>query len=230
MRNCERLKLPALVFAALFSTVPAVHANSISADGLTYTLTDYAVNSSTEAFILDITGINAATDTENGRSGVVSLSFNKPANFLSATLTGFSYMDGGLDAGGCNGNGASFFCFNNNATLSTTPALGVNSSLQFVFQETISSGNFVGYSPDFKITWIGSKSNYNGPHDTFQSGYDLVSTSLTPSACIVGVYPCPGSTNPTPLPGALPLFAGGLGLVGLLGWRRKKKAASLVAA
>ena len=27
-----------------------------------------------------------------------------------------------------------------------------------------------------------------------------------------------------PLPGALPLFATGLGLMGLLGWRRKRKA------
>ena len=32
--------------------------------------------------------------------------------------------------------------------------------------------------------------------------------------------------NETPLPGALPLFATGLGALGLLGWRRKKKAAA----
>ena len=30
----------------------------------------------------------------------------------------------------------------------------------------------------------------------------------------------------TPLPAALPLFAGGLGALGLLGWRRMKKAAA----
>jgi len=34
-----------------------------------------------------------------------------------------------------------------------------------------------------------------------------------------------GFTNPVPLPAALPLFAGGLGLLGLLGWRRKRLAA-----
>ena len=30
----------------------------------------------------------------------------------------------------------------------------------------------------------------------------------------------------TPLPGALPLFATGLGVLGLLGWRRKRKNAA----
>jgi outer membrane lipase/esterase len=34
----------------------------------------------------------------------------------------------------------------------------------------------------------------------------------------------------TPLPAALPLFASGLGALGLLGWRRKRKAAALAAA
>jgi uncharacterized protein (TIGR03118 family) len=33
-----------------------------------------------------------------------------------------------------------------------------------------------------------------------------------------------GAINPTPLPAALPLFATGLGGLGLLGWRRKRKA------
>ena len=39
---------------------------------------------------------------------------------------------------------------------------------------------------------------------------------------------CPGGHqgDPTPLPAALPLFATGLGALGLLGWRRKRKAAA----
>jgi len=32
------------------------------------------------------------------------------------------------------------------------------------------------------------------------------------------------SFEPTPLPSALPLFATGIGALGLLGWRRKRKA------
>ena len=35
-----------------------------------------------------------------------------------------------------------------------------------------------------------------------------------------------GGVEPTPLPAALPLFATGLGALGLLGWRRKRKQAS----
>jgi hypothetical protein len=39
-----------------------------------------------------------------------------------------------------------------------------------------------------------------------------------------------GSSSATPLPAALPLFATGLGALGLLGWRRKRKAAAIATA
>jgi len=38
------------------------------------------------------------------------------------------------------------------------------------------------------------------------------------------------SVTTTPLPAALPLFAGGLGALGLLGWRRKRKNGAPLAA
>jgi hypothetical protein len=37
------------------------------------------------------------------------------------------------------------------------------------------------------------------------------------------------SVDPTPLPATLPLFATGLGALGLLGWRRKRNAAAIAA-
>ena len=40
----------------------------------------------------------------------------------------------------------------------------------------------------------------------------------------------PNEGNATPLPAALPLFATGLGALGLLGWRRKRKDAAAIAA
>ena len=47
-----------------------------------------------------------------------------------------------------------------------------------------------------------------------------------------GQYQTPDefSATPTPLPAALPLFATGIGAMGLLGWRRKRKNAGVIAA
>ena len=39
-----------------------------------------------------------------------------------------------------------------------------------------------------------------------------------------------GDVDPTPLPATLPLFATGLGALGLFGWRRKRKNAAAIAA
>jgi hypothetical protein len=48
--------------------------------------------------------------------------------------------------------------------------------------------------------------------------YINIHTTMFPGGEIRGIL------APTPLPGALPLAATGLGLLGLLGWRRKRKA------
>jgi hypothetical protein len=41
--------------------------------------------------------------------------------------------------------------------------------------------------------------------------------------------PAPAAAVATPLPAALPLFVSGLGALGFVGWRRKKKAAGFAA-
>jgi hypothetical protein len=38
-----------------------------------------------------------------------------------------------------------------------------------------------------------------------------------------------GGVDPTPLPDGLPLFITGLGVIGLFGWRRKRKNAAAIA-
>ncbi len=45
-----------------------------------------------------------------------------------------------------------------------------------------------------------------------------------------GIDTFAASTSVTPLPAALPLFATGIGAMGLLGWRRKRKNAGVIAA
>jgi hypothetical protein len=174
---------------------------SVVADGITYTLLESTLSPTEDQFTLEITGINGPKDTEGGRFGVNSLAFNEPTpgSVASGTMTGFTFMTGGLNAMGCDGTG-NFFCFKAK-TPPAAPALAANSALQFTFDLTVAkAGDFAGYNPDFKIQWLGSKSGK----------YDLVSQTLTPT--------------PVPLPAALPLFLGGIAGLGFMRRRRRKGA------
>jgi hypothetical protein len=180
---------------------------SLSADGLTYTLYESVpvlnpiTHQYSDQFTLDVTGINGASDTEGGRYGVNSLAFGQPTpkGVSTGSLAGFTFMMGGLSSMGCDGTG-NFYCFLAK-TAPGSPPLSAGSSLQYTFDVTLKSGDtFVGYTPDFKIEWLGTKSK-NG-----KSGYDLVSLPLTP--------------NPVPLPATLPLLLGGLAAVSFLRRRR----------
>lgn len=75
-----------------------------------------------------------------------------------------------------------------------------------------------------------------GGNDAIASGCIFSTTgSPDPAGCIpfFDTFKFFGSVesldSATPLPAALPLFASGLGALGLLGWRRKRKAASAIA-
>jgi hypothetical protein len=76
----------------------------------------------------------------------------------------------------------------------------------------------------------------NGPHNPFlnqSAAFTITGSGLTADTIISGVdfsfgtvanaIIVPGVPS-TPLPGTLPLFASGLGALGLFGWRRKRKA------
>jgi len=159
----------ALVFtsAALLGSIPA-HAQ-LTADGITYTLTETVVNPATDAFTLNITGINAVhTDTEGGRYGVQSFALNGLLTGWTETtsMSNWSVVSGGLDAGGCSTHGNGWSCLQNNNGLGTNP-LAANSSLSYDFR--ISGAGLANWDPSFKINWVGSQNNYN-----------LVSQTLTP--------------------------------------------------
>jgi hypothetical protein len=66
----------------------------------------------------------------------------------------------------------------------------------------------------------GSVSAYVDPYFTAPLGYSIVLSDGIGNSPIAA----------TPLPAALPLFGAGLGAIGLLGWRRKRKNVAAIAA
>ncbi len=79
---------------------------------------------------------------------------------------------------------------------------------------TFNSDGGFDYTPNSNFTGI----------DTF-TYQDVASNGTTSNTATVRI-----DVTATPLPAALPMFASGLGAMGLLGWRRKRKAQGAIAA
>ena len=123
--------------------------------------------------------------------------------------------------------------------------------------ELTTAGGSTHFNQDYKSTINASDPNtltveFFAPNPAYSSSLTLVFkySLLTPSLDnpIVGgaggpSYECEGFScngndiryvesgyafDPTPIPAALPLFVSGLGALGLLGWRRKRKASAAV--
>jgi hypothetical protein len=120
----------------------------------------------------------------------------------------------------------------------------VSGSGSFVTNNVVIPAAFASFPINTNLTTAGL-SNWN---DSAHTGWTGSDTSLWTGINIDGDAPCPsppdstchfvtlvtaseagGGIGTVPLPAALPLFATGLGALGLLGWRRKKKAAALAA-
>lgn len=133
------------------------------ADGITYNLTLNSITNGglTGNFTLAISGINTASDTEGGRTGINAFAFNDPSlgNAVSGTSTGFTFMTGGLNSSGCDGSG-NFFCFAKSGyILPSSSSVSLNFSVTSNTAGSWNSSNYV--TPDFKIDWTGSKNNYD---------------------------------------------------------------------
>jgi hypothetical protein len=73
------------------------------------------------------------------------------------------------------------------------------------------------FNPDLQ-GWI---RNENLDPDWLRIGTDIVGGSPAPTFNFA--FSLSGDAVAIPLPGTLPLFAGGLAALGMLGWRRKRK-------
>jgi hypothetical protein len=105
----------------------------------------------------------------------------------------------------------------------------ISTSSKFIFANSSPSGSSIGIgfvspltvSPDALslVEWCATPLPLTGT-----CGGSASDTDPTGAAIFATVPPAP-----VPLPTALPLFASGLGAFGLLGWRRKRKAAAAIA-
>ena len=80
--------------------------------------------------------------------------------------------------------------------------------IDIAFTLTLASGNFLSWTPAWKIDWNGSANNY-----------DLVSQDI-PLGPNGTPFDVPGET---PIPGAVWLFASGIGIGGAILRRRRRK-------
>ncbi len=92
---------------------------------------------------------------------------------------------------------------------------------------TVPTGNLMHpINPGTQVAGSQVQEIFNRPF--FNSGVPLFQGNAT-SGFFIDIQPyqiVASEPAPVPLPAALPLFAGGLGLLGLLGWRRKRLAAA----
>jgi hypothetical protein len=190
----------ALAAAASIAIASPASAAVLVADGVTYDLTLNSITNGglTGNFTLAISGINTASDTEGGRTGINAFALNDPSlgNAVSGTSSGFTFMTGGLNAAGCDGSG-NFFCFANSGY---NPGSPIPSSLSLMFSVTSdTAGSWANYAtPDFKIDWVGSKKNY-----------DLVSLAIPVN-------------NGVPEPATWAMMLVGFGGIGMAMRRRRK--------
>ena len=94
--------------------------------------------------------------------------------------------------------------------------------------------SFLGNGQAFDLYFLATTSGNTGDYDCGVAGYCLIGPG-SPGTSGLGNPDDPYASisfsavpiSETPLPGALPLFATGFGLMGLLGWRRKRRAAAV---
>jgi len=110
---------------------------------------------------------------------------------------------------------------------------GVTASPDFNVSQTYSLLANVVYQVILQTDIDGSAANPNGSTSVFAKAFVDPMFTIDPSFGDYSILLSDGVGNAlasTPIPAALPLFATGLGAMGFIGWRRKRKAAAALAA
>ena len=165
-------------------------------------------------------GINSAGTVipEGGFDPILAL-FNSSGALINQN------DDGGANVPASSVTGAHFDTFLQSALAAGNYSVAVMQFDNFANGPNLSDGFFQTGNTNFTA---GNCSNgifcdVTGHNRTNQWAFDILNVA---SGEVVG----PPSPSQVPLPGALPLFATGLGALGLLGWRRKRKNSAAIAA
>ena len=191
--------------AALFVSASVANAATVyqtTFQGATFTVTQ---NSSTN-ITFDIAGANALTGNWAGAQYLGAFSFKGlGVTALTATLAGggtTNAINGGLAAGGCNGNGAGFACFN------FDPNIAANvSNLTFDINATSGVFDLAQGGPHLKILWSNNATKDQKVGDLFSQ--DIPFSHDTPVSAV-------------PEPATWAMLIAGFGLAGAAIRRRRQ--------
>ena len=158
----------------------------------------------------DFTSVSGSYTTTDSITGYIDLSTALGATSGPLTLTpvSFSFSDGLQTISNTNATAALFSDFYTNAS-------GVPISWAIALVTSGGSNNIGSCVTNASVTCM--------PGDFDQGNFGM-------STGTVNNDPGSWAVTETPLPAALPLFATSLGAMGLLGWRRKRKGVSAIAA
>ncbi len=189
------------------------------------------------AFFIKLAGSVAFAIALVAGAAIIAVPAN--ASTIDWTLSGVTFDDTGTASGtfSTDSTTGNLIAYNITTTLGTTLS-------GYVYDSTTSGiyGNNVFDPTSFLITG----NNSFVPYINLAFVNPLTSPGVYPLVpfdfnVFVGSYECDNcfqiryvvsgeAVSSVPLPAALPLFATGLGALGLLGWRRKRKAAAAIAA
>lgn len=189
-------------------TVSADGANTVKID------VDLATNvvwagSGLVGFAFDLSGITGNVTLTNVPAGSVL-----PSSFWTPNTNGATLLTS-FDTDGFKGTGGTQIA--NWGLDRTDSGTGNNDSSNLTFDITAT-----GLSLSSFQSWFGNDQKTTAV-------YFIADLGIAGNTGLVGATLCTNCEAPppnnTPLPGALPLFTGGMGVLGFLGWRRKRRAA-----
>jgi hypothetical protein len=180
----------------------------------------YTVSGSPGAWVLDF----SVTNNLGGTNSIYYLNVGLPTTSIVGSPAGWAYSSANNPWSNAAYGGSSVVYNNPWRVSGNSPVM--NPGAMISSGQTLSG--FEVLDTDLvapaSVLWtaFATLGTYNGP--------GCFSCGVNPGFEGVGLDPPWQPTTPliaTPLPAALPLFAGGLGALGLLGWRRKRKAVVL---